>query len=242
MPETAEPRITIDRRFHGPPDSGNGGYVCGRLAAFLDGPVTVRLRVPPPLAEPLDVSITDTGVKLLHGETIVAEARSTRLELEVPAPPSTAEAKRASKSFRGWDEHVFPTCFVCGPDREAGDGLHIFAGALAGRDLVTCTWTPDASLEGRPGMTAPEFIWAALDCPGAFAFPQPDGRAVVLGELAVDIHAPVPIGECCVLTGWPIDHRGRKHHTGTALFSAAGERLALGLATWIEIGLPESPS
>jgi hypothetical protein len=27
--------MTIPRRFNGPPRSGNGGYVCGRLASYL---------------------------------------------------------------------------------------------------------------------------------------------------------------------------------------------------------------
>jgi hypothetical protein len=240
MPETNLQSILIETRFHGPPESGNGGYVCGCLAAHLDGPVTARLRVPPPLAQSLDVARVADGVHLLQGETIVAEARPTRIDLESPAPPSADEAELASKSFRGWREHVFPTCFVCGPDRASGDGLRIFPGGVAGQDQVACTWTPDASLEDESGLTAPEFIWAALDCPGAFAFPQPKGLAVVLGELSVDIQAPVPIGERCVVTGWPISHQGRKHHTGTALFDASGARLAIGLATWIEIPLPNS--
>jgi hypothetical protein len=29
--------IRIDRRFRGPPESGNGGYVCGCLAQFVVG-------------------------------------------------------------------------------------------------------------------------------------------------------------------------------------------------------------
>ena len=45
--------IIIDRRYCGPPNSGNGGYVCGRLARHIsvgtpDG-VEVTLRAPPPL-------------------------------------------------------------------------------------------------------------------------------------------------------------------------------------------------
>ena len=50
--------ITIPRRFNGPPHSGNGGYVCGRLASYLDGPASVRLRVPPPLERELRVETT----------------------------------------------------------------------------------------------------------------------------------------------------------------------------------------
>ena len=47
--------LTVDRRFRGPPDSGNGGYVAGRLAAFIDGPAEIALRLPPPLGRPLAV-------------------------------------------------------------------------------------------------------------------------------------------------------------------------------------------
>ena len=41
--------VVIDRRFNGPEHSSNGGYACGSVAAFIDGPAEVTLRVPPPL-------------------------------------------------------------------------------------------------------------------------------------------------------------------------------------------------
>ena len=52
--------ISIDARFNGPPDSGNGGYCSGVFASFVDtsGPdagVEVTLRRPPPLDTPLTV-------------------------------------------------------------------------------------------------------------------------------------------------------------------------------------------
>jgi hypothetical protein len=34
--------LTIDGRFCGPPGMGNGGYVCGRLAAFVPSPTAAR--------------------------------------------------------------------------------------------------------------------------------------------------------------------------------------------------------
>ena len=49
------PELVIPSRFCGPPASGNGGYVCGRVAGYLDGPVTVTLRRPVPLAVPMTV-------------------------------------------------------------------------------------------------------------------------------------------------------------------------------------------
>src|SRR3982750_648655 len=32
------PQVVIDSRFNGPPDSANGGYTCGLVAAAIDGP------------------------------------------------------------------------------------------------------------------------------------------------------------------------------------------------------------
>ena len=38
--------LVIGSRFCGPPDSGNGGYVCGLIADYLGGPAEVTLRKP----------------------------------------------------------------------------------------------------------------------------------------------------------------------------------------------------
>ena len=93
--------ITVDVRFCGPPRSGNGGYVCGRLAARLDGtgPVAVRLKAPPPIGRTMRIESTPGGARLLDGEAVIAEARATDLELEVPdRPPSTGATGVAALS------------------------------------------------------------------------------------------------------------------------------------------------
>ena len=43
--------LLIPSALNGPADSANGGIAAGRLAALVatDGPVTVTLRLPPPL-------------------------------------------------------------------------------------------------------------------------------------------------------------------------------------------------
>src|SRR6202011_2252751 len=70
--------LVIPSRFCGPPGSGNGGYVCGRIAAYLDGPVTVTLRRPPPLATPMAVERdVESAVRIYHGRTLIAEAASS---------------------------------------------------------------------------------------------------------------------------------------------------------------------
>lgn len=86
--------LTIARNFSGPPDSGNGGYVCGMAAARLindpsvaDGSIfEVTLRLPPPLERPLKVETTDTGLALVDSGAVVAEARYATINGEPPAP------------------------------------------------------------------------------------------------------------------------------------------------------------
>lgn len=228
--------LTIDRRFCGPPDSGNGGYVCGVLAQSVDGDAEITLRMPPPLHRPLEVVTENGTVRLRDGEAVVAEAALAAWELDVPEPPTLAEAEAAAQGYTGFDRHAFPTCFVCGPRRRAGDGLRIFTGPLDGTPLVAAPWAPDASLSEDGVLVRPEFIWAALDCPGGFAVtPDLQERPVLLGRLAARIHAPVRIDQTYVAVGWPIARDGRKLFAGTALFTADGACCARARATWIEV-------
>ncbi len=228
--------MVIDKRFCGPPGSGNGGYVCGRLSQFIDAPaVTVRLLLPVPLDTELEVRETEGGVILLDGDAILARARPTEFVLEPPPCPSCEEAEAASRRYRGFTKHWFPCCFVCGPDRAPGDGLHVFAGPVEGSELVACPWVPDTSVASTRGSVSSEFLWAALDCPGSFTFPQPAGEAIVLGEFRVELFGDVSVGERCILVAWHITSHGRKHRTATALFGESGACRALGLATFLTV-------
>ncbi len=231
--------LLIDNRFHGPPDSGNGGYSCGMLGKLLAGPAVVRLRIPPPLDTEMDIRTTDEGVELYHKEQLVGFAKTATVDIEIPDPPDFAAAEIASRRYRGFDSHFYPGCFVCGPEREHGDGLRVFAGAVdenAGpHGMVAATWIPDESLADASGNVSAEYLWSVLDCPGAYAFAEPETGTILLGELAVAIRAPVSIGEKCVVTGWEISHEGRKHYTGTALFDESGACCAVAYATWFEV-------
>jgi hypothetical protein len=216
--------ITIEGRYNGPPGSGNGGYTCGVVAALVGEPAEVTLRRPPPLDTPLRVEHADGRVELLDGDAVVAEAVRTDLELEVPAHVSFVEAEQAAARYAGFDEHAFPTCFVCGPART--DGLRIFPGPVEGRGLVAAPWIPRESRR--------ELVWASLDCPGAFAVGF-DGRGeLLLGRLAARIDRVPEVGERCVVVGWPLGEDGRKRYAGTALSTGDGELLAKARATWIE--------
>jgi hypothetical protein len=227
--------LVIARRFCGPPNSGNGGYVCGRVAAHVPGAAAVRLKAPPPLDTPLAVVQTAAGVQLVHDDRVIAEGRSADVDLVAPAAPSFTDAERASRDYLGFTKHVFPTCFVCGPKRVVGDGLRIFPGPVASRDVLAAPWTPDASLADGNGAVRPEFVWAALDCTSAFpVLPVPDGRALVLGELTVRIERPLTPGQDAVVMGWAVASEGRKRFTGSAIY-ASQALVAVAKAIWIDV-------
>ncbi|MGQ0384625.1 MAG: hypothetical protein ACT4UP_08110 [Gammaproteobacteria bacterium] len=227
--------LVIGRRFRGPPQSGNGGYTCGMLAAAASGPVEIRLMKPPPLDQPLQIREDQENGQLLlvDGEEPVASAVPKAFSLEVPKPPSYAEALAAVKNFPGFRAHAYPSCFVCGPERTRGDGMRIFASPIERRELVAAAWLPDASLGGADGKVLPEFMWAALDCPGFFACGGGVSGAL-LGTYAARVNRCVHVGEPCVVVGWEISREGRKHFTGTAVFDERGELCGRATATWIE--------
>jgi hypothetical protein len=227
--------LVIARRFCGPPNSGNGGYVCGRVAAHVSGAASVRLKAPPPLDTELLIARSQTGVQLLHGDTVIAEGKAATVDLEAPAGPSFDEAQRASAHYLGFTRHVFPTCFVCGPQRAVGDGLRIFPGAVASGDVLAAPWIPDSALADTGRQVRGEFLWAALDCTSVFpVLPVADGRALVLGELAARIEQPLAPETASVVIGWAMSSEGRKRFTGSAIY-AGGTLIAVARAVWIDV-------
>ncbi len=233
--------MIIDRRFRGPPESGNGGYACGLVASFISGApaVEVTLREPPPLDAPLSVKRVNGGIELLDGETLVAEGRGAEAPvLELPDPVGLDEAERAQRSSPLHEDHAFPGCFVCGPDREAGDGLGIVCGPVPGREneLIAAPWHTRESMGDEAGRVRSELVWSALDCPsGLTGMLIPGLGVIVLGRLTGQLLAPLDAGETYVAIGWPIERDGRKLRSATAILDRSGEPLANASATWIEL-------
>ncbi|MGB0134601.1 MAG: hypothetical protein WBP53_12250 [Dokdonella sp.] len=229
-------RLCISQRFRGPPRSGNGGYVCGRIASHLDGTTCVRLKAPPPLDIELRLETSGEVARLFHDDKLIGEGNSAQLDLQVPASPTFEQAESSSHSFVGFHDHPFPGCFVCGPEREPADGLRIFPGATGESSIVAAPWTPDPSLADEDGFIQPEFLWSALDCTGAFAIlPVASEIAIVLGELTASIIGTARHGEHLVAAGWKLGVEGRKHFAGSAIYNAAGEVVAKARAVWIEV-------
>jgi hypothetical protein len=238
-------QVVIDRRFRGPPRSANGGYTCGRLAAFVAGDpnVVVTLRMPPPLEKPLRVErggeSGSPAATLSDGEALIAEAEpAAGLELSVPDPVGLDQAESARRDSPLHQHHPFEECFVCGPKREPGDGMRITCGPVAGREgeVVAAPWEVDRSL-APDGETIPdELAWSALDCPtGLAGMLVPDFGLSVLGRLTAQILRPIEAGRTYVAIGWPLERDGRKLHSAAAILDGDGEPLAISRATWIEL-------
>lgn len=93
--------IIIDKRYCGPPNSGNGGYVCGWLARHIPGGAEVTLRAPSPLDKQLDVVATDDGLwELRDGATVVATGRPASVKLTRLEKASFDEACAAERLVR----------------------------------------------------------------------------------------------------------------------------------------------
>jgi len=229
-------KIMVDQRFCGPPDSANGGYICGLVAGFIEGTAGITLRKPPPLGRELDVECTnDRSVILRDGDVVLAEGQPASLDLDVPSPPTYAEAVEASKLSPAHNKTAFSYCFVCGCERAECDGLRIFAGPVTGNEIVAAPWVPDISLSDDGGIVKREFLWAALDCPGGYAFFTQGFKIMLLGRLVANVTGHVKAGEKCTVIGWRISEEGRKSYAGSALFSESGELCAVGRSTWIEL-------
>ncbi len=217
------------------------------VAALAPSIVTVRLRRPPPLgvgmyAEPQ----ADGRILVSHAGQLIAEARPSSLELDVPAVPGYDAAVQAARHYVGFHRHPYPGCFVCGPQRERGDGLRIFAGpladatslAVAGEEPLTAAppvaapWVPEPCLDAGDGKVAAEFMWAALDCPGYFAT-QRDGQTALLAGFTAHVDRRVHIGEPCIVLGWSLGIEGRTHLAGTAIVGRGGDVCARARASWV---------
>jgi hypothetical protein len=216
--------VIIERRYNGPPESANGGITAGLVAAAAGTPTTaeVTLRQPPPLATPL--TLRDGGA--YDGDRLVATVGAAPDGIPAVPPVTWPEALEASRHYAGFVSHPFPTCFVCGPKREAGDGMRIFPGRLPdGR--TAAPW-----LAADP--VGPELVWAALDCPGGWSVPLED-RPYVLGRLAVVVDALPAPGDACVVVGRMVGEEGRKAHAHSTLYGPDGEVLARAQAVWIAL-------
>lgn len=235
--------VTIPSKYKGPPAIANGGYVCSLFADYIDGVTDVMIKTPTPLDRELQIRTNGDGsFYLTDGDQVIIQAKPGVLDLAVPDAPGYEEAVRARETsialkptpYRHVTGHgIHPICFCCGADVSDGEGLKIHPGRVAGTNVVAAPWTPQAEYGDAQGYVRPEFIWTALDCPGAYALWElTDVKPGFLGRLIGRIERPLRSGEPCVVAAWPAGSDGRKLYAGTALFNAEGQIIGRSLATW----------
>ena len=245
--------LTIPARFRGPPESGNGGYVAGAIAELYsaaasfpadpDSALEVTLRAPIPLDRQMTVVADgDSALSVVLGETLIVEARRTTLKLEIPQPPGFAEAlvcEAQSPSFLSGINDLIagtgfhPICFCCGADVAADEGLHVYAAPVPGFDGVAAAWTPSPVFADPQGNLPEAIVWAALDCPGQFAYMAEGIRTGMLGRMTGRLVRPVPADQNLVIIGWTIEVERSKHFAGTAIFDAEAELCGYSRQVWI---------
>jgi hypothetical protein len=230
--------IRIPKRFCGPPDSGNGGYTCGLVSQAMQLAADVTLRRPVPMETDLSILEVPNGVHLKNGDDLIAEGAPLIWSCSAPRETITFPgAEYAAAHSPAFQNHPFPTCFTCGPDRHEGDGLRIFPGKWqgSGREYWASTWVPRPDLADRSGNIRDEFIWAALDCPTGFAGGFPWDGTLVTGRLGAQLLAPVHADERCILLSWATGAEGRKRLAECVLLGEDGTVRAASRATWIKL-------
>jgi hypothetical protein len=216
--------MQIPSRYNGPPGTGNGGWSAGAFAVTSEvtGVPEVTLRMPPPLDTPM--TLDGTSFYAPDGTLVASVTGVDDVGAAVP-PVSFDEAAVVSKTYPGFTDHPFPTCYVCGPDRP--DGLRLFPGVLPDGRTAAPWLVPDD--------VRAETMWAALDCPGGWAALH-TGRIFVLGRIATRVDALPAPGAACVVVGRADGMDGRKAFTRSTVYGPDGSPLATARATWIEVG------
>jgi len=103
-----------------------------------------------------------------------------------------------------------------------------YVGRVPGRgdDLVATEWV---ATDVRP-----EIVWAAIDCPGAYALRGVERGSPLLARMTARIDRLPREGERCIIAGWPLDTDGRKRNAATALYGEDGSPIAVSRQLWIE--------
>ena len=213
----------------------------GLVAELIAGRcAVVSLRLPPPVEHPLELRRRDDGtVILLGGDRLLADGTAADLQLEVPKPVSLDQAQRASAEYPWIEQHPFPGCFGCGPERSQREAMAIKVGNVPGRELFAAPWTPRGEFADDHGRLASRFVWAALDCPTA-APAMPPELPCVLARLTARLVRPVLAGEPHTVVAWLIGHDGRKHRGAAAIHAPGGELCAYAEGLWIELRDPST--
>ena len=244
-PETSAPaaRIVVERRFEGPPGSGQGGWSSALFAQHLPYIPTIALRAPIPFERPLRVEAAEDGHRLVDdqqpgpdgGPLTIMTARPWTPDVPDTDPVTIATARAARSAFATFVvPHPVPDCFSCGT---RSDTMGVHACPLDDGRLATDWTVPDWAVDDSSSSAA---LWAALDCTAAFYVGfVPEVRRVVTAQYAVDVLRPAVAGETLALVAGPGDHPGdwdgRKRGACSIAFDAEGLVVARARSFWVSL-------
>ena len=141
--------VEVHRRFRGPPTSGNGGYVAGLVAEWIDGPAEVDLLAPIPLEVPLHRRRDDAEVMLFDASRKLCARPAAR------RPARFRPARPADRGGAGSGGDELP-----GPVRPSDPRLlRLRHRARAGRRPVHLSRREPASRRGGGGMDCRTRNW-----------------------------------------------------------------------------------
>ena len=234
--------IVVERRYEGPPGSGQGGWSSALFAERLPYRATVSLRAPIPFDRPLRIEMVDGGHRLVDdtargddGPAVIMTARPWSPDVPDTGPVDIATARAARAAFGTFVvPHPVPDCFSCGTRH---DTMGVHACPLGDGRLAT-DWTVPAW--ATTPTAARGALWAALDCTAAFYVGfVPEVRRVVTVQYAVDALRPVSPGEALALVAGPGDHDpawdGRKRGACSVAFDEDGHTVARARSFWVSL-------
>mgnify|MGYP001333401764 CR=1 FL=1 len=183
---------------------------------------------------------------IIHTHTYFRFSSKENQMKATKTPEADPSAFQTEGLERRLESDIFTTCFVCGPDRNAGDGLRLFAGMPPGNQIdghlkpVAAAWKPFANLSSN-GQTIDEaHIWAAMDCPSAAAINNTGDEtkepiACLLGRFKNTVYRAPKVDEHCAVVAQMDYQEGRKIFCNVSLFGGQGDLLAAGRTTWIAL-------
>ncbi len=246
--------VSINSVYNGPVNCGNGGYISGLLAGFIEGDAEIRINAAFPVETSLQVKNTDKGIGVYLDDKLLGSARSIQLELAIPTPPDLANATAASQRFDFIHASDSKGCYVCSPLRTVENGLRVFCGALdevvepnpsidwrtqTEKNIVAAVWRPADNLCNDEGSIDNIYVWSALDCPGAYAIKaiEPNAGIQLLGTCSGSIKTPFNPNKDYIISSWKISpNSGRKRFLGVAIHNSAGELMACAEQIWFDVG------
>ncbi len=233
--------IRIDRRYEGPPGTGQGGWTAWRLADAIGEPVTIALRAQVPLDADLEIERYEDRWRLVDrsfaSRVTVLEAERWDPAFASTEPVPIGAAADARSRFEYADhEHPAAGCFSCGI---GPDTMHVHAGPLGDGRYATDWTAPE--WPAVEGIVPPGVLWAAIDCTAAwYVCSTAERRMAFTVQYAAEVTAPIRAGGRYSLVGWsgdfPAEWDGRKRGAASAAFDEDGACVARAHSFWVSAG------